>query len=149
MADPDPSGRAESFSVALEASAAGLTAAQPLLRRFLDGAGVAPRVADRAEVIIEEVVMNIAMHAFDAVAPRTVALRAAPHGAGGCELVFEDAGRHFDPTAQAPPEATHGLAEAPAGGFGLVLLHRLSSEVAYERLPVGLNRLRVVLASPS
>lgn len=133
----------------LEASAAGLAAVQPRLRRFLEGGGVAPRAVDRVEVTVEEVVMNVAMHAFDAASLHVVALRAAPRGAGCCALVFEDAGRHFDPTAPAQPEPARGLAEAPAGGFGLVVLRRLSSDIAYKWLPVGLNHLRVVLAPPS
>lgn len=146
VADPDLPGPDGGLSVALEASAAGLAAAQPGLRHFLEGADVEPHVIDRAEVVFEEVVMNVAMHAFDDAAPHRVALHAAPHGAGGCELVFEDAGRPFDPTAPALPERPRGLTDAPEGGLGLVLLRRLASAVSYERLPAGLNRLRVVLA---
>ena len=130
----------------LEASAVGLAAAQPSLRRFLEQAGVAPRVLGRAEVVIEEVVMNIAMHAFQNAGLHDLALHAAPCGAGGCEIVFEDAGHLFDPTASVLPEPARELAEASVGGLGLVLVRRFASEVTYERLPAGLNRLRVVLA---
>jgi anti-sigma regulatory factor (Ser/Thr protein kinase) len=148
VSDPDPPRPDGGLSLLIEASAAGLAAAQPGLRRALDESGVAQRVADRAEVVVEEVVMNVAMHAFDDSERHAVALRATPQPSGGCELVFEDAGRPFDPIAAVPPGPKREPDEVQVGGLGLVLIRRFASELAYERLPAGLNRLRVVLTSP-
>ena len=92
--------------------------------------------------------MNIAMHAFNDAKPHEVGLHAALCGIGRCEVVFEDAGRPFDPTALPLPEPAPLLAEAPVGGLGLVLLRRFASGINYRRLPTGLNRLHVVLEDP-
>lgn len=136
------------YCVMVEASAAGLAVAQPGLERFLMTAGVAGPVLNRAAVLVEEVVMNVATHGLADGAGGVVALQAAARPDGGCTLVFEDAGCPFDPTAGALPAPPQDLDAARIGGLGLVLLRRLASEIAYERLPQGRNRLRVTLTGP-
>jgi anti-sigma regulatory factor (Ser/Thr protein kinase) len=134
--------------LSLAASAAGLAAAQPVLRAFLDEAGLAPAVADRAELLVEEVVMNVHMHGFEDPAAAEVDLHAAVDPAG-CTLVFEDAGRAFDPTQGELAERPTQLAEAEPGGLGLVLLRRMATGLDYERLAAGRNRLTVLLGAPA
>lgn len=136
---------AEGLELRLLAGAEGLSAAQPVLRAFLDEVGLPVELADRAELLVEEVVMNLHMHGFDAPSEAELALSATA-GPAGCNLVFEDSGRPFDPTAGALPERAASLEDATPGGLGLVLLRRLASRLDYRRLPEGRNRLLVVLA---
>jgi serine/threonine-protein kinase RsbW len=138
----------EGLRLRLAASAAGLEAAQPVLRAFLDESGLAPDVSDRAELLVEEVVMNVHMHGFDDSASAEVDLRAAADP-GGCTLLFEDAGRPFDPTQASLAERPTNLADATPGGLGLVLLRRMATRLGYERLASGHNRLSVMIAAPS
>lgn len=144
-ASDDPGHVGAPLALAVRASASGLLEAQPRLRAYLDASGVPGGVADRAELLVEEVVMNAAMHGFDDPDAAVVDLfvTAEPDA---CTLVFEDAGRAFDPTAGELRERPATLAEAEPGGLGLVLLRRMTRELAYERLPEGRNRLRMVLA---
>ena len=88
--------------------------------------------------------MNVAMHGAGDTATTLVDLLAEA-GPGRCVLVFEDAGRPFDPTAGDLKERPLSLADAEPGGLGLVLMRRMTRELAYERTPEGRNRLRMVL----
>ena len=130
--------------LAIHASSAGLAEEQPRLRAFLDGRGLPGGIADRAELLVEEVVMNVAMHGAEDAATAEVELLAEA-GPDRCVLVFEDSGRAFDPTAGELKERPLSLADAEPGGLGLVLMRRLTRELAYQRLPEGRNRLRMVL----
>jgi anti-sigma regulatory factor (Ser/Thr protein kinase) len=141
----DAAASPEGLRLEFRASPTGLSEVQPLLREYLEAAGLAGPVADRAELLVEEVVMNVFMHGFDDSADAIVELRASV-GGPTCTLVFEDAGRPFDPTAGALPDRPKTLAEAEVGGLGLVLLRKLATDLAYERLADGRNRLRVLLA---
>jgi anti-sigma regulatory factor (Ser/Thr protein kinase) len=137
---------AEGLRLRLAASAGGLAEAQPVLRTFLDQSAVPAAVADRAELLVEEVVMNVHMHGFEDPAEAEVELHAVA-GPEGCTLVFEDAGRAFDPTAGELADRAASLDEATPGGLGLVLLRRMASRLDYLRLPSGRNQVTVVLAA--
>lgn len=139
---PGPLGR---LCLAIRASPAGIAEAQPRLRGFLEAQGLPGRLGDHAELLVEEAVMNIAMHGFEDVTGIVVDL-ALEAGPDSCTLVFEDGGRAFDPTRGELPGRPRSLAEAEPGGLGLVLMRRLARELVYERLPEGRNRLRVVIA---
>lgn len=141
-ADRTPDG----LHLRLAASAAGLAEAQPPLRAFLDESGVPAALADRAELLVEEVVMNVHMHGFDDPAAAEVGLDVSA-GPGGCTLVFEDAGHPFDPTANDLAARPTSLEDATPGGLGLVLLRRLSSRIDYRRLPDERNQLTIVIAA--
>lgn len=128
------------LQLSIPASADGLAAVQAPFRAYLDGAGLEERLADRAELLLEEVVMNVGMHGFDDSTAAVVHL-CAQASRDGCKLVFEDAGRPFDPTAASIAERPTSLEAAEPGGLGLVLLRRMASELAYERTAEGRNRL--------
>jgi len=119
-----------------------IAAAQARVADHLRACQAPERLVVRAELLFEEVVTNLLRHGFDAPGEREVGIEAAA-APDGCTLVFEDAGRPFDPTAAALPQAPARLADAPVGGLGLVLLRRTARRLAYVRLPEGRNRLTV------
>jgi anti-sigma regulatory factor (Ser/Thr protein kinase) len=119
-----------------------------VFRSYVDAAGLPARAADRAELLLEEIVMNVCMHGFDDQAGAVVDL-CAQASPDGCTLVFEDAGRPFDPTAGALAERPTSLEETEPGGLGLVLLRRMASDLAYERTAEGRNRLSVRVVGQS
>lgn len=119
-----------------------LTAAQRQVVLILEAGGLSPRVIGRAELIVEEVALNALRHGGAAAVSLTAMLEG-----DGCALEFEDAGKAFDPSAASMPTLPRRLDEAPVGGLGLVLVHRLASSVRYTRAPEGRNLLRVTLAA--
>lgn len=132
--------------LSVPATHAGAAAAQDALRHHLTEAGAAAGLVSRAEVVAEEVVLNVADHG-EAGPDARVRMKAAVE-AGRVSLTFEDDGRAYDPLSAPLPPAPGSLAEAGLGGLGLVLIRRLAAEAHYERLPDGRNRLRLVLALP-
>jgi serine/threonine-protein kinase RsbW len=99
--------------------------------------GLSPsRLAD-AELCLDELVTNIFRHG----GART--LRIAIERAGAeVEIIIEDDGRPFDPTAAVLPPIAHTLEEATPGGRGLLLVRSIASRLLYERRD-GANRLTI------
>jgi anti-sigma regulatory factor (Ser/Thr protein kinase) len=80
-------------------------------------------------VALEEVVLNVASHAFPAGVSGEIAvsLHASPDAV---TLIVEDPGRAFDPTA-APPPVPPNILEP--GGLGLTLLRHYCKHISYDR----------------
>jgi sigma-B regulation protein RsbU (phosphoserine phosphatase) len=128
------------LSIALDI--ASLAGAQRRLGDFLAAGGCGPEVVFRAELVVEEAMMNVIRHAAGA----TCARLAARCGAGGAQLTIEDDGPEFDPLA-APLRATAGaLAGSHEGGFGLHLIRRNADSARYARTGAGMNRLELAFA---
>jgi serine/threonine-protein kinase RsbW len=121
-----------------------LREAQLAVAAFLRGHGAGPNTAARAELLLEELALNTLRHGFAAGGIPELAVTAWHDGAR-CGLDLEDRGAPFDPTAASLPGKPAGLQDAPVGGLGLPLLHRIAAEIAYQRTADGRNRLLVVL----
>ncbi|MEI6486501.1 MAG: ATP-binding protein [Sphingomonadales bacterium] len=152
MADP-------AASVAIVGTAAGalqlrlandigaVAAALPCVQGFARDAELPPRLANRLEVVFEELASNPIRHGFTPGSGQSlsVSLTARPDGV---RLEFEDDGPPFDPLARAAPPALDRLDTAPEGGLGIALVRRLASRFVREqppRLPGMINRIVVEL----
>jgi serine/threonine-protein kinase RsbW len=111
---------------------------------FLGPWALGARALFNVELVLEETVLNACLHAFDGPGPHAVALqvRVQPDAV---QLQFEDEGRAFDPLQAAEPVRPASLADARAGGLGLMLVRRLARTVEYRRQD-GRNRLTVTVA---
>lgn len=139
------------LTLTIEARSPDLAQAQARLAAFLRGAGLPSGLIGRAELLVEELVMNAIAHgglAEPAMAP-PLRLEAEAGPGATCRLVLEDSGTPFDPTLATLPDSAEGLAAARSGGRGLVLLRQMARELRYDRLPEGRNRLTLVLGSAS
>lgn len=101
------------------------------LADFCNVHGLAPALANRIEVIFEEVVANIVRHGFVPGSGQEIHV-AARVADGFAILCFEDDGVTFDPLQEAPPAPFTRLADAKVGGLGVAMVRRLASEVGYE-----------------
>jgi anti-sigma regulatory factor (Ser/Thr protein kinase) len=103
-----------------------------------------PSLVYALELVLEEVLMNLAWHAWPdgGIHSARVTLAQQPDAV---VLTFEDDGIPFNPLEAATPPPAADLAHARVGGLGLALVRRFGRELAYERVD-GLNRLRVTLA---
>lgn len=116
-----------------------LLGAPPLQDLTPDGRG-------SAELVLAEVLNNIAEHAYDAgPGPVSVTLT---DGAAGIACLIVDQGKAM-PGGQLPkgvlPDATHAaLEDLPEGGFGWHLIRTLTRDLAYQRTG-GCNRLSFTL----
>lgn len=101
------------------------------LEDFL-GDALAPAVAFRLAMAVEEIVANVVDHAAPADGLVRVAARVS---AGLVALEISDAGQAFDPFADAPaPSLDADLDDRPIGGLGVHLVRALVDEVVYARV---------------
>lgn len=102
----------------LSVAAESVEPARQAVLHWLDGEALSARVLTTIELVIEEVVMNLALHAFDDPRGEHFRLRVRRDG-DELQLSFEDRGRDFDPGAPAPARD-----DTRPGGLGLPLLRK-------------------------
>jgi serine/threonine-protein kinase RsbW len=126
--------------------AAGVGRAQAAARDWLRAQGCAPAIVARAELLIEEVALNILRHGFGATEEPAAALRVSVEN-GRCILEFEDRGLPFDPIGAPLPAPAASLAEARIGGLGVPLIRAMAANARYARSADGRNLLRLEVAA--
>lgn len=98
----------------------------------------------RAELVLEEMLLNRLEHAFPDGAVHHTDLSLSIEDED-LVLVFCDDGIPFDPLEAPEPARPATLAQAPVGGLGLLLTRRSARECHYERA-AGRNRFTVRIA---
>jgi sigma-B regulation protein RsbU (phosphoserine phosphatase) len=96
-------------------------------------------LAMRAELALEEVVVNAMTHAYPdqcGIVELSCALDQSAAEPVVC-LTVRDWGPGFDPTAADEPDLGQSMAERPLGGVGLVLVRSLTDDLTYRRLDDG------------
>lgn len=131
--------------LSLSATLAAVGEAQAALRDFLGAQGAGTALIFRAELVLEEMVANVARHAQLPPEARVTVL--AEMVEQGLRLVTEDAGPAFDPRNVAEPTVPKSLEEATPGGLGIKLIRSMARAMDYERTPAGENRFAVTLAA--
>lgn len=134
----------ETLRFVLQDDLAALSAAQAAMAEFLRRQGAGPRTTARAELLLEELALNVLRHGFASGGRPELAVTAW-HDGRRSGLDLEDRGVAFDPTIAALPVNPPTLGQAPTGGRGVSLLRRTAAELAYERTADGRNRLQLVL----
>lgn len=94
--------------------------------------GIAPADTDRLDLVMEEILMNVARYAY---APGTGSAEVAYRQLVQGRLLVEvsDAGRPFNPLEANPPDLSRGLADRNIGGLGVFLVRSLAESMAYRR----------------
>lgn len=106
------------------------------LRGLLRARELADDVRYNVELAFEEIVSNIVRHGSP-----TGEIRVTIAFNGEIVLTFEDDGVPFDPREQVKRSAPTSLDEAAAGGFGLLLVGKITTGIRYERTRQHLNQL--------
>lgn len=139
MAKAAASGSAASLSLELPRDIAAVEKARLALAAYLEPFSVEPRVMNRIEVVLEELVSNVARHASKASLIRMDA-SADKHEV---RVEITDDGAAFNPLDQDDPEAFEDLENARLGGLGIPLIRRLTKSARYSRSE---DRNRVAVA---
>jgi serine/threonine-protein kinase RsbW len=94
-------------------------------------AGLGPTDMDKLDLVLEEILVNIARYAY---AGGTGDMEVAYAADGGTLIVeITDHGSSFNPLEAAPPDLTLGLAERPVGGLGVLLVKEIVGSLCYRR----------------
>lgn len=128
--------------VANELSA--LAPAAEAVRRYLEGWSISAKALYAVELVIEESLMNVILHAFEGEGPHSIDLAVWVEPEHVVVQVRDD-GKEFDPAAREPRRPASSLADAAPGGLGLHLMQRLGQRVSHRR-EGGRNCLTVTVA---
>jgi serine/threonine-protein kinase RsbW len=114
---------------------ASLDSLQPLLQFALAGAdraGLPVAERDKLELVLEELLVNVARYAYQ---PETgdVEVAFASNAPGELLVEISDKGRSFNPLEAPMPDLSADLADRPIGGLGLLLVRSLAGSVSYRR----------------
>jgi len=102
-------------------------------RSVASGANFSAEELDRLDLLIEEIVVNIARYAYDRPETGEAELACAVVGPGRLSLEIADSGRAFNPLQRNPPDLSQGLADRIPGGLGIFLVQNIAESLAYRR----------------
>ena len=113
--------------------AAQLSALTQFLQEFWLAAELPPANTLSFELALEEIFMNVVMHASPAGQVPHVDVSLAL--CDGClTLMIEDDGPSFDPLSLAAPDVTASLEARRVGGLGVYLVRQMMDAVCYQRV---------------
>jgi len=116
----------------LPAIAGSIAAFSQFVRGGAAAAGVAESEFGKLDLILEEILVNVARYAYSAESG-TVEVAYAPAGPRQLRVEIADSGRIFNPLQANPPDLSRGLAERPIGGLGVFLVRNMVDSIAYRR----------------
>ncbi len=102
-------------------------------RQSAAGAGFTAEDLDRLELVVEEIVVNIARYGYDQAESGEAEVACAVEGPRRLRLEVSDNGRAFDPLASAPPDFSRGLEDRPPGGLGIFLVRSIAESISWQR----------------
>lgn len=82
---------------------------------------------------VDELVTNIATHAYDDKNEHTVYLEARIEEDEFITIEFRDDGKRFDATQAATPDTTLSVEDREIGGLGIHLVKSITDKMEYER----------------
>jgi serine/threonine-protein kinase RsbW len=98
---------------------------------FLGDLGVDVRAAHHVSLVLDEILTNVATHGGAQGTSASVRLEVA---ADRVMVEVVDGGAMFDPRNAPDVDLSSSLGERPIGGLGLLLVHRVTEGLAYERI---------------
>ena len=96
------------------------------------------KVQMQIDVAVEEIFVNIASYAYDALVG--VCILEDPKRV---EITFKDNGEPYDPLAKDDPDVTLAAEDRPIGGLGIFMTKKMMDDVIYENRD-GSNILKLV-----
>ncbi|HYB42014.1 MAG TPA: anti-sigma factor antagonist [Candidatus Methylomirabilis sp.] len=124
---------AEWWRLSLSSAPEDLVRAQRRIEAILRARDVPASTVHDCALAAEEVLANIAMHAYggDGAGETRLEVRLFP---AEIQLRFEDAGPPFDPLSRPDPDLDAPLAERAVGGHGIALVKQLVDRCEYARV---------------
>ena len=137
-----------SESVTLTAVLEFLKPATDFVRRGASQAGLTGDRLGAVDLVIEELFMNVASHAYPYGATGTIHITWSVPKTGLLSIEIIDQGTGFDPLSNGEPSLAASLDDRPIGGLGVFLVRRLTSSVDYQR-DGDRNRVRFEISASS
>jgi serine/threonine-protein kinase RsbW len=101
------------------------------VRGGAEAAGLEAADMDKLDLVLEEILVNIARYAYEAGSGEVDVAYSTQ--AGSLLVEVTDRGRSFNPLEAAPPDLALGLADRPVGGLGVLLVKQIVGSLSYRR----------------
>lgn len=111
--------------------------------RIREDNNLAPALASRINLALEEAVTNVIMYAYPEGTAGKVDLEAVKDG-NSLRFSLTDRGKVFDPTAAPKADLSASVENRPIGGLGIHLIRSIMDSVSYRRLD-GKNVLTMII----
>ena len=121
----------EQEALSLPATPGSLDFFKSFLSSFVRRSSFSPELLSSAELVLEEVFLNIAVHAYQG-GKGDVQLICRREGPQLC-IEFRDQAPAFNPLEQAAPNLREGIEERSIGGLGIYLVRNIAQRVEYGR----------------
>ena len=135
-------------SLTMAANTASLHAAQEFVRTGALEASLPETRIGELDLVIEEILMNLCLHAYPEGKQGDVILSYSIPAPGKLSVEVADQGVAFNPLTAPPPDITLNLESRPIGGLGIYLVKQLASSINYCR-GGGWNRLTFGISAGS
>jgi len=124
-------------TIRARASLDSLPAIREYVLKVADDAGIHGEIPPKLDLVLEEVLLNVADHAYGPEGG-DVEVECSATGEPGSEgrtfnLTLRDWGMYFDPVSADMPDTSAGIDERPIGGLGLLLVTTLADSCEYSR----------------
>lgn len=120
------------FYFCLRCRAGEMMALPEAISEWAFGLGVGRKTVNYINLMLDELVSNIARHAYAGDESGRIEVFADFDGNYVC-VTLRDFGPPFDPLSVALPNLKLGLSERPVGGLGVLFVKMLASSVVYKR----------------
>ena len=117
----------------LPAEVSSLARFTELVRQGAAEAGLPESELGKLELVLEEIVVNVARYAYPKSEPGTADVGWAVTAPGRLEVEVRDRGRAYNPLDGAPPDLEQELGDRPVGGLGIFLVKSLADSASYAR----------------
>jgi anti-sigma regulatory factor (Ser/Thr protein kinase) len=135
-------------TLTLVAEAGSLDRATEFARKGAGEANLPEQRIAELDLLIEEILMNLSLHAYPDGAPGNFTITYSVPERGELRIEFADQGREFDPLVAATPDLTADLSGRPVGGLGIFLIKSFANSLTYRR-EAGWNRLAFGISAGS
>ena len=123
----------ERQSIQLPAEVGSVPAATAMVRATAAAAGFPEARLLALDLVIEELLVNIALHAYDPPGNGHVEVSCQLSPQGSVDVEISDDGVAFDPLAVPAPDFDASLDRRKAGGLGIALVKAFVGSLSYRR----------------
>jgi serine/threonine-protein kinase RsbW len=116
----------------LPAKLSSLGGFREFVRSSAEKAGVGASLLMKIELVLEELLVNHAMHAYGPEGGDSEVVCFCREPGQFCLRVIDD-GPHFNPLQQSTPDVTLPPQDRPVGGLGIFLVRSMTDELNYQR----------------
>lgn len=119
-------------SITVKADVTSIPFVNEMVEKFLDDLGISMKVQMKMNVVIDEILSNIAQYSFGEATGMATVTYEYDDEAKCLSLTFIDDGIEYNPLNSEEPDITLSAEERDVGGLGLFMVKKFMDQLTYE-----------------